>query len=596
MAIKQQIIWDEQEHRFVGYCDNGNGITLERNESEAKEALVFLLVSLNGKWKWPIAYFFKRSITAPILKELIETALILTAEVQISVRSITCDGDSVNCSVFRELGCNIFVDNFADLENSFPHPTLNYNVRILLDACHMLKLCRNALADYGIFNSVDGQIKWSYIRNLHNVQQQLTFKFKNRLNAQCVEWWQNKMKVRYAAHTLSASVANAIKFLKKVGLKEFQDCDVTVKFIEIIDWLFDVLNSRNPFGKGFKQPLTKNRLTYLKEVIPEKINYLFNLEAKDGTKLIKTGRRTFIYGFALALKSILEVAEDIFNERPHYKYLLTYKFSQDHAEILFGKIRSRHGFNNNPNVLQFKYAMKQILMRNDIKTNSTGLNSLELDNDPTGAVLDIVWKKKNDDRLIICEDIDSSENLENEQLSKNLALSPTFDMLKENIIFYVAGYIIRKLKNMIDCYHCYDSLIQKQEHNYDRESFSDFVKHSTRGGLLYASKSVHKILLETEKQIQIETLQLTNLQTKGLDLKIINKVRRALVLDNTIFPNLLCDDWLLETSHKMKLITVISSKYIKIRLHSYAKFYVENILHPKRKRHRLTKQILFLNE
>ncbi|KYN29364.1 THAP domain-containing protein 9, partial [Trachymyrmex cornetzi] len=288
----------------VGYCDYGNSITLERNESEAKEALVFLLVSLNGKWKWPIAYFFKRSITAPILKELIETALILTAEVQISVRSI------------------------------------------------------------------------------------------NVLNAQCVEWWQNKMKVRYAAHTLSASVANAIKFLKKVGLKEFQDCDATVKFIEIIDWLFDVLNSRNPFGKDFKQPLTKNRLTYLKKVIPEKINYLFNLEAKDGTKLIKTGRRTFIYGFALALKSILEVAEDIFNERPHYKYLLTYKFSQDHAEILFGKIRSRHGFNNNPNVLQFKYAMKQILMRNDIKTNSTGLDSLELDNDPTGAVFDIVWKKK----------------------------------------------------------------------------------------------------------------------------------------------------------------------------------------------------------
>ncbi|KYQ48535.1 THAP domain-containing protein 9 [Trachymyrmex zeteki] len=285
----QQIIWDEQQHRFVGYCDYGNGITLEKNESEAKEALVFVLVSLNEKWKWPIAYFFKHSITTPILKEWIETALILTAEVQISVRSITCDGDSVNCSVFRELGCNIFVDNFADLENSFSHPTLNYNVRILLDACHMLKLCRNALADYGIFNSVDGQIKWSYIQNLHNFQQQLIFKFKNRLNAQCIEWWQNKMKVRYVA----------------------------------------------------------------------------SLEAKDGTKLIKTGRRTFIYGFALALKSILEVAEDIFNERPHYKYLLTYKFSQDHAEILFGKIRSRHGFNNNPNVLQFKYATKQILMRND---------------------------------------------------------------------------------------------------------------------------------------------------------------------------------------------------------------------------------------
>lgn len=37
-------------------------------------------------------------------------------------------------------------------------------------------------------------------------------------------------------------------------------------------------------------------------------------------------------------------------------------------------------------------------------------------------------------------------------------------------------------------------------------------------------------------------------------------------------------------------------KYIKIRLHSYVKFYVQNVLQPERKRHRLTKQILFLHE
>jgi len=105
-----------------------------------------------------------------------------------------------------------------------------------------------------------------------------------------------------------------MKFLKKVDIKEFQDCDATVKFIETIDWLFDVLNNKNSFGKGFKQPLTKNCLTYLKEIIPEKINYLihvlfmynnhllFNVKVEDGTKLLKR-RRTFIYGFALVINS-----------------------------------------------------------------------------------------------------------------------------------------------------------------------------------------------------------------------------------------------------------------------------------------------------
>ena len=90
------------------------------------------------------------------------------------------------------------------------------------------------------------------------------------------------MKVRYVANTLSASVANAIKFLKTIGIEGFENCDATVKFIQTIDYLFDFLNTRNPFGKGFKQPLTRDRLLHMKEVLPDKLNYLFNLRTADG--------------------------------------------------------------------------------------------------------------------------------------------------------------------------------------------------------------------------------------------------------------------------------------------------------------------------
>lgn len=100
-------------------------------------------------------------------------------------------------------------------------------------------------------------IQWHYIVTLHNFQQKLTFKLKNKLNSQCVNWYQNKMKVKYAAHTLSASVANAMKYLKSTGMEEFQDYKATTKFIEIIDSIFDILNSKNPFGKGFKKPLNE---------------------------------------------------------------------------------------------------------------------------------------------------------------------------------------------------------------------------------------------------------------------------------------------------------------------------------------------------
>jgi len=183
MAIRQQILWDEKNNKFVGYSDYGNDINLERNETLAKEALVFMLVSYNGKWKWPIAYFFKNSISSKILAELINTALILTAEVGIRVRSLTCDGENTNCAALKELGCTIFVHKFENLKNEFPHPTLQYNVRVLLDPCHMLKLARNALAEYGRFYDANSCIYWDHIVTLYKIQRQLTFKLKNKLSA-----------------------------------------------------------------------------------------------------------------------------------------------------------------------------------------------------------------------------------------------------------------------------------------------------------------------------------------------------------------------------------------------------------------------------
>lgn len=89
-------------------------------------------------------------------------------------------------------------------------------------------------------------------------------------------------------------------------------------------------------------------------MVEEYIQYLFLLGNID-EKLCCTSRKTFIYGIAKAAKSVLDVAENLFVENKFYKYILTYKFSQDHVELLFSKIRSRHGYNNNPNALQFQH-------------------------------------------------------------------------------------------------------------------------------------------------------------------------------------------------------------------------------------------------
>lgn len=50
-------------------------------------------------------------------------------------------------------------------------------------------------------------------------------------------------------------------------------------------------------------------------------------------------------------------------------YILTYKFFQDNLKFLLSYFHSRGGFNNNPNVAQFRYLITKLFLRNST-TNS----------------------------------------------------------------------------------------------------------------------------------------------------------------------------------------------------------------------------------
>lgn len=595
MAIKQQITWSGEKHKYIGFCDYGNAVSIENDDVEAREALVFLLVSLKGAWKWPIAYFLVNKTSSTMLCQLIKNALILCCKYNLRVHSLTFDGDTCNCSAINKLGAEIFAEDYRQIKNSFPCPSNeNKNVKIILDPCHMVKLARNALADYKEFKTDEGSIKWDYIVKLHALQKQLTLKLKNRLSSQCINWKQNKMKVKYAVRVLSSSVANAIEFLEAEGFEDFRDSSATVKFLRTIDRLFDILNSRNPFGKGFKTPIFSKNIEYLRHIVNDTTKYLFSLKTSDGRLLHRTARKTFIYGLSIAAQSILDISTEIFKNNESFKYILSYKFSQDHLEILFSKIRGRHGFNNNPTCQQFTYAMKQILLHTDIKA-SINSNCFEFDAEYATSIFPLMWKKKKQDNMF--NDLESENDDEYNNDFHEISLKK-HDTVSDYIIYYISGYIVKKLK-YLNCKSCILNLKNiESEHNYaHKETFSTFLNFCNNGGLVKPSASVFSICKETEKQLHIITDHFCEINIKEIDKKVINKVKNVLVFNNKIFPNLQCEDInLLEMPHKIQLIIAVCNKYITIRLHSYSKFYQEEILKPIRKRHQLTKQILFLRE
>ena len=73
-----------------------------------------------------------------------------------------------------------------------------------------------------------------------------------------------------------------------------------------------------------------------KSIIDDSMKYLLDLETDDGSLMTKHRRKAFVVGFVMAAFSTRLLAEDLLTQVDDpFKYFLTYKFSQDHLELLF---------------------------------------------------------------------------------------------------------------------------------------------------------------------------------------------------------------------------------------------------------------------
>ena len=160
--------------------------------------------------------------------------------------------------------------------------------------------------------------------------------FANKIGVRHIDFVNQKMKVNLAAQVLSSSVADAIQFLMDSGVPGFEDAKGTILFIRKIDRIFDLLNSRTPFAKGWKRPLSFGWMEDWSNAIDDTITYLNGLTAANGVPMKNHGRKTFVKGFIITAMSIKSLSTWLLTREVNsFKYVLTYKFSQDHIELLF---------------------------------------------------------------------------------------------------------------------------------------------------------------------------------------------------------------------------------------------------------------------
>jgi len=191
----------------------------------ASEALVFQLVSYTGAFKCPVAYFYTNKTSAELQYNLIKMIMEKLHEVKVYVRSVTYDGTATNLSTFKELGCDLGAG-----QTYFPHPSKpELAVWPILDACHMMKLAKNALADLRVIEPEEGLIKWDYVFKLNQVQEEMKARFANKLSNAHLRYISKIMNVKLAAQTLSCGVADALDYLAVVH-PEFKETGATVTF------------------------------------------------------------------------------------------------------------------------------------------------------------------------------------------------------------------------------------------------------------------------------------------------------------------------------------------------------------------------------
>lgn len=409
----------------------------------------------------------------------------------------------------------------------------------------------------------------------------------NKLGKKHLQFERNKMNVALAAQTLSSSVADAIDFLAlSMKLKEFNDSQPTVTFIRTFDRLFDLLNSRNPFGKGFKQSLRPETRETWKQILTDSAEYLLNLKSEASKLLVTHKRKTFILGFVATVKST-KMADEMFSLSHPFKYILTYKFFQDHIELLFSCTRSMGWWNNNPNCLQFKYALRKMMMRNAV-TSSKNANCQILDETST-TIIPYFHTKKHKTPLSESNTSDQSLPTAEERLLCQQINSPSNTEFVSNILFCIGGYIISKILDKVICSSCKSCLTSQfteptTDHKYCSMDYNNLVAVSAftlfvnNGGLRIPSQSVYNIIDYSEKLFKqkVANTDTGTTNERRLKEKLVMIVFNHFSVESTqkLFTDY--DDGLNETmftgDHRATLIKLIAERYIRLRLYTYGNF------------------------
>ncbi len=180
-------------------------------------------------------------------------------------------------------------------------------------------------------------------------------------------------------------------------------------------------------------------------------------------------------------------------------YILTYKLSQDHLEILFACIRKAGGFNNNPNAGQFAAIYKKLMFRSGVSLTPSDCANICAQDDTSLVVASqtlVFSSQDNDDIEMSDHDCTIFEEalIDHSYSSAAIRLSPFID----NVLVYIAGFVVRSVTKRLGCVDCVEALTCDAV--VGERALLLTLKNN--GGLLHASNDVVRIVTTAESVLR----------------------------------------------------------------------------------------------
>ncbi|XP_004913093.2 DNA transposase THAP9 isoform X2 [Xenopus tropicalis] len=444
MSICQHLTYDSKNNELIGFVNLGKGANGSISQEVANETLIFMLVGMDSHWSALVAYFFIKTLTAGAQHQLLLGVMHELSDNGFEIVCVTMERHERNEEMCALLGCTF--DDPKNLRSSFSLPDSQYKHYIMFDVNKEQQMVSDMLEEAGNILSPEGPVIWQYITDLLSLDKMSLM--HTSADQFSVDAEPQLMKIKLMVNKIDSSVANALNVVNDLNLKMFKGSAATVSFIKILDRLFKLLSSRNPWAQGEREAITHSNLLQKMSVLQETEEYLLKLATCDNTFVYQGVRRHYILGLLVNITSLQALLVDLLHKQ---NYILTNTFSTDHIKKVFNSVRRAGERHKKPTAIQVKHAMDHLQSR------CVWLHKYEhswaLKNEMCCAVstVDSVPCSYEHPASLFLEDC--------VMLPDHTYSSNVLDVMVQNSGMYIAGWIVRKAFNQLTCNQCRLALV-----------------------------------------------------------------------------------------------------------------------------------------